>query len=183
MELEETVCINGVTYTPAGEMVIGRTAQGQEFLFDKEDFDKVAGFRWFIDRKGYVVAFTKEGRRRKIVRLHSIIMGKPPRGKVIDHKHTDEKTDNRKSNLRFATYAQNSYNRRIRSDNTSGHTGVYKRSDEQWRVRVMKKGKAKTKVFPEGQYKEACQWQEKTAVKMFGGYAYVRNNNTPSPAG
>ena len=182
--MDMKICINGVTYDLDGTYGVGYTAQGGKFLFDKEDFDKIVGYRWCFDKNGYVVAFARESRHRKIIRLHHIIKGKPLKGKQIDHiRSTEEcpnrKADNRKENLRLVTPAQNSYNRGPNSKNTSGHTGVYLTHDKRWRVRVRKKGTSKSKIFPYDQFNEACQWQEKTAKKMHGKYAYVNCSIPP----
>jgi len=182
--MDMRVYINGVTYDLNGDYGIGYTHKGEKFLFDKEDFDKIAGYRWCFDKNGYVVAFAREFQYRKIIRLHHVIMGKPPKGKQIDHirdtvEGLDRKADNRKSNLRFVTPAQNSYNKGLRSNNTSGHTGVYLKQNKYWLARVMKNGKSKSKGFPLDKYAEACQWQEKTAKKMHGEYAYVNCSIPP----
>lgn len=176
--MDMRVCINGVTYDLTGAYGVGYTHKGEKFLFDKEDFDKIVGYRWCLDQNGYVVAFARESRYRKIIRLHHVIMGKPPRGRQVDHiRSTEEcpnrKADNRKENLRLVTPAQNNYNIGLRSNNTSGHTGVYLKQNECWLARVMKNGKSKSKRFPLDKYDEACQWQEKTAKKMHGKYAYA----------
>ncbi len=108
--------INKVTYDLTGEMGIGYTAKGEKFLFDMEDFEKIKGFCWCFDRENYLVAFSRNEGRRKIVKFHQLIMGKAPKGKQIDHIRNTEgllsaKADNRKSNLRFVTPKQNSWNR------------------------------------------------------------------------
>ncbi len=173
--------INKVTYDLTGEMGIGYTAKGEKFLFDMEDFEKIKGFRWCFDRENYLVAFSRNEGRRKIVKFHQLIMGKAPKGKQIDHIRSTEgllsaKADNRKSNLRFVTPKQNSWNRGLRSDNTSGHTGVgWDKRVQRWIAKVRKGKKSKSKYFPENQFREACEWQEKTARKMHGKYAYAYN--------
>lgn len=173
--------INKVTYDFAGEMGIGYTAKGKKFLFDAEDFDKIKGFCWRFSRDGYLVAFGKNEGRRRIIKFHQLVMGKAPKGKQIDHiRSTEEcpnrKADNRKSNLRFVTPAQNSWNRGLRSDNKSGHTGVgWDKRAERWIVKVSKGKKSVSKRFPESQFNEACRWQEKTAKEMRGEYAYAYN--------
>lgn len=182
MDME--VRISGIAYDLNGAYGVGYTHKGEKFLFDKEDFDKIAGYRWCLDKNGYVVAFARESRCRKIIRLHHVIMGKPPRGRQVDHIRSteecpDRKADNRKENLRFVTPAQNSRNRGLNSNNTSGHTGVCLTRDKRWRAQIRKNGKSKSKTFPYGQFREACLWQEKTAKKMFGKYAYENCNIPP----
>lgn len=56
-------------------------------------------------------------------RLHRLIMGAAP-GMVVDHINGDT-FDNRRSNLRFATVAQNAANSKLPKNNTSGFRGVY----------------------------------------------------------
>ena len=56
--------------------------------------------------------------------------------KFIDHINRD-RTDNRWSNLREATYAENNRNTSIRSDNTSGYKGVsWHKFKSKWRAEI-----------------------------------------------
>ena len=159
---------------------IGLTYKGEKFIFDIEDYDKIKDYRWWFSRDGYLVACVNIPQRRMIC-FHKLIMGKAPRGKQIDHirsteNRLDRKADNRKQNLRFVTRAQNSWNRGIRSDNTSGHIGVsWDKQAQRWLAKVRKGKKSKSKYFPENQFREACKWQEETAKKMHGKYAYAYN--------
>lgn len=59
----------------------------------------------------------------------------PPHG--IDHANGD-KADNRLSNLRAATQAENGQNLKTKSNNTSGHPGVsWFKPVNKWRARIM----------------------------------------------
>jgi hypothetical protein len=60
---------------------------------------------------------------------------------MVDHKNgiTD---DDRWDNLRMATNAQNQYNSKLRSDNTSGFRGVsFDKNHNRWRVTIRVDGK------------------------------------------
>lgn len=59
----------------------------------------------FTSYRGYATTNTKDG----LANLHHMIIGKPPTGYTVDHKNRN-KLDNRRSNLRFATYSQNRIN-------------------------------------------------------------------------
>ena len=168
-------------YDLEGEYGIGHTYKGEKFLFDIEDYAKIKEYRWCFNRKGYLVAFGRNEGRRRIVKFHQMVMGEAPKGKQIDHiRSTEEcpnrKADNRKSNLRFVTPAQNSWNRGLRADNKSGHTGVrWDKERQKWIARVRKGKMDVRKRFPYDQFNEACRWQEKTAKEMRGEYAYAYN--------
>jgi hypothetical protein len=56
----------------------------------------------------------------------------------IDHRNGDG-SDNRIRNLRLATVSQNARNRRKRSDNTSGVTGVRQKLDGKWTATVARR--------------------------------------------
>ena len=83
------------------EYAIGYTFKGEEFWFDKEDYNKIKDYCWFYDAKGYVVARGKGN--KNIVFLHVLVMSPVPEGMLVDHKRhpprNERKFDNRKSNL------------------------------------------------------------------------------------
>lgn len=108
-----------------GNVAIGRTAQGIEFYIDAEDLEKVAGKCWSVNACGYLQ--TNLYSQGKTVLLHRIIMGDYEKGLCVDHIDRN-KLNNMKSNLRLCRQKDNAKNTRIRSDNTSGHKGVYKKN-------------------------------------------------------
>lgn len=59
----------------------------------------------------------------KMVLMHRLIMH-PPSNKVVDHINGDG-LDNRRSNLRVVTQAQNLQNRTMNRNNSSGVSGIY----------------------------------------------------------
>lgn len=86
-----------------------------EFEVDDEDDLIVMTSSWRINQ-GYV--------RCNDGYLHWVLMGDPPEERTIDHKDRN-RLNNRRSNLRFVTYAESVWNRKISSNNLSGFTGVY----------------------------------------------------------
>lgn len=101
--------------------VIMYTTKNEPFLVDVGDFGKVYKHYWYKGTDGYFESCING----KHIGLHKYIMD-CPNGMIVDHKHgSDSLFDNRRSNLRIGTYMQNAYNRKTRSDNVSGVTGVY----------------------------------------------------------
>jgi hypothetical protein len=89
---------------------------------DAIDYHRLTTFDWFSRIDGYVYGIPKTGERR-IVSLSRIIMSAPP-NTVVDHKDGNP-LNNRRSNLRFCTQRQNTYNRRLNTNSTSGYKGVH----------------------------------------------------------
>lgn len=108
-----------------------------------KDFKLVGEYRWYY-KDGYAVTSINYKR----VKMHHLILGKPPGGKVTDHINGD-RMDNRRSNLRFVTSIQNSFNTRP--------VGVRKRG-KSWEANICYKGRKEFK----GSFKtkkEALEWR------------------------
>ena len=120
-------------------------------IIDTEDWDKVKGYKWTLvtptgNRYPYVGAnishpdggwYTgaNDGRRRRRrtrLPLHHLILGKPEKELVIDHKNHSG-LDNRKDNLRILTNQQNMRNRRSNKNSSSKYKGVcWSKRDKKW---------------------------------------------------
>ena len=147
---------------------------GHEVLLDKEDYERLKGFRYYLHKKGYAYRFDVT---RKAVYLHHDVIGKQE-GKVVDHIN-GVKLDNRRSNLRHITNKQNlmkaSKSRTRRS--TSVYKGVsWNKEANAWSVTIVKDKK---------QYRVGFFLNEKVAAyayncyakKLFGQYAF--ENDVP----
>lgn len=106
-----------------------KLTQGLMAFVDDADYDKLSGFRWFVgctrnSRHKYAVRHVakKENLGCTKIKMHIQIMGKSE-GLQIDHVDGNG-LNNCRSNLRFATQAQNMANRRINKNNKSGFKGV-----------------------------------------------------------
>lgn len=118
------------TYDLSGEFGIGYTLSGEKFYFDLEDYDKIKDYCWHINKNGYVKT-NKQGNSF----IHNLIL---PDIKRVDHIKTENKFDNRKSNLREVTVSQNGMNSKLNKNNTSGVTGVsWNKQKNKWNAYIM----------------------------------------------
>lgn len=156
------------TYDLSGEYGIGYTSKGEEFYFDLEDYAKIKGFCWFLDEDGYVK--TNDNITRKLIRFHRLILPVTEEEQVDHIKHKNY--DNRKSQLRIVTNAQNSMNRTIQSNNTSGVTGIYwDEKKQRWCVEIMiNQKKIYIGVFEN--FNDAVKARKEAEEKYFGEYSY-----------
>lgn len=113
------------------------SSKGLPFLVDADDAFAVSRYPWNLSPDGYVR--TGIGTRRTYYHtdfLHVFLMGKAPEGLVWDHINRD-KLDNRRSNLRLVTRAQNCHNTGLRKTNRSGVLGVHwDVRDHRWKVQI-----------------------------------------------
>lgn len=94
--------------------MVVQSSNGIDIHIDREDFEKVRVKTWRVDSNGYVVNAYKENGKARRLYLHRFIMGNPE--SLVDHKELP-RTNNKKSNLRLATYSQN----RINTNKTKGY--------------------------------------------------------------
>jgi len=99
-------------------------------LIDDEDYERISVYFYAAQgpmRDGRFYAARKQGDR--LIYLHREILrldpDDPRRG---DHKEPSATLDNRKSNLRIASHAQNIWNSRIHRDSGTGLKGAYEKS-------------------------------------------------------
>lgn len=135
-------------------------ADGTYAIVDSSDFQLVRHWNWSAS-DGSVVSGTGS--------LHHLVMG-CSRSVLIDHIDGDVR-NNRKSNLRFATKAQNARNRRIASNNTSGFKGVSPRRDRgTWLAHITAHGR-RIKIGTFRTPEEAAKAYDQRARELHGEFA------------
>ena len=139
-------------------------------------FNELNQYQWFLNMKGYV--FRWENNRR--IFLHRFIIN-AIKGQIVDHIDNNP-LNNQLNNLRICTNKENSYNKQLYKNNTSGYKGVFyhhefrgknKYLKEYWKVILTIEGKQKTKKFPytnEGKIQAALYYNE-LAKQYFKDFA------------
>jgi hypothetical protein len=149
-----------------------------EILIDDEDFHYLENGCYYIYSKDGKVLYVHLEIKGKHSRLHRLIM-KPKEHESIDHINGNG-LDNRKSNLRICTNAENSRNKKKRDGKfTSKYKGVChhtnSRSLKKWYCQIAKDGK---KIFI-GRYsteEEAALAYNKKATELFGEFASINED-------
>lgn len=153
-------------YEVQEDYVIMYTNKNEMFLVDLDDFKKVRDIHWYKNSNEYIVGCYNNKR----VFIHRFVTNYSG-SENIDHIN-GQKNDNRKINLRIATKAENSRNKKI--CNKLGVKGVSQR----------KNGKFMSKItYNRNQYylgtfdtlKEASDAYDKKAIELFGGFARLNN--------
>lgn len=165
-------------YDLSGEYGIGYTSKQEEFWFDLDDYDLIKNYCWYYSDSGYVMAY--DTNNHKYIRLHQLIMNTLNTEYDVDHKihppQSEHKLDNRKSNLRIVTRSKNLMNSSLRSNNTSGITGVcWNKALKKWLSRITVNGT----VISLGHYSDfesAVCARKNAEIKYFGDYRYDKYN-------
>ena len=130
---------------------------------DDEDFSRVNQFKWCYTRS-HGASYRRHG---KGMMMHRFILD-APKYLEVDHINGDH-TDNRRSNLRFCTHAENMRNSKMRRGNKTGYKGVYL-NGRRWAARLQFNGK----TIHFGQFntkEEAAEAYNKGAKIYFGEFA------------
>lgn len=118
------------TFDLTGEYGIGYTSKHEAYLFDLEDYDLIKNICWYKNKGGYLVS--------NGLRFNRVVMRCDDDDLVVDHINRNP-LDNRKSNLRICHQMYNTQNSSMRSNNTSGVTGIYKSKNQTnpWRGEIV----------------------------------------------
>lgn len=159
------------TYDLSGDYGIGYTLKGEEFYFDLEDYNKIKNYCWRIEPKGYVVCDSNHN----TLYFHRVLFSNLPDHTLIqvDHIHGKKsRYDNRKSNLRVCTASQNCMNKGLRTDNTTGVTGVYwYKNLNKWVSKIC----VEQKIVHLGYFdtfEEAMEARKQAEEEYFGEFSY-----------
>lgn len=138
---------------------------------DTVDLIRLAPFSWRRIRKGKVeYAIRWSGRKPLRVLMHREILGAQVGDRETDHINGDG-LDNRRSNLRPATTAQNQMNRSHYGKNRfKGVSKVKRNRSKPWQVRVVVDGKH-THIGMFATEEEAARAYNAAARKHYGEFA------------
>lgn len=119
------------------------SGKGFATVVDDEDYDELAKYRWHLlkSRQNWYVRRDEQiDKKSTCFLMHRVIMA-APLGLQIDHRNRYG-LDNRRSNLRLCTNAENNQNRGMTTRNTSGYTGVrWNEHAGKWESYIMKHDK------------------------------------------
>lgn len=145
-------------------------SQGKQAIIDAVDAEIILAHTWtFAD--GYAKRFRRasDPQGAQSIPMQCMIVHAPS-GMVVDHISGD-KLDNRRANLRIATFAQNGCNRRPLSNNTSGYRGVYlHKQTGLWHALIHVNGR-KVSLRYHRTPEEAARAYDEAAIELHGNFA------------
>jgi hypothetical protein len=166
-------------YKVINDITIIYTNKNEEVWVDTKSYFENPTIReicWCINRNGYVVG--RDCKKGKVVSLHDIIMQPDVlNGEEVDHIYGD-KWDNRTSKLRIVSPTQNNQNKGLKSNNTSGYTGVYWNIQRnKWYAQIT----VDKRTVSLGYFcnkADAIKARKEAEIKYFGEYRYgARGDN------
>lgn len=155
------------TLSRGGEIKKVQLTQGYVAIVDAVDYPLVAPYKWHVDirKNGLCYAATSLQHPRREIRMHQLLTGE----KRTDHRDGDG-LNNRRTNLRRATQAQNTYNSRPKRGELKGVTHQPRLTKRPWQARICIEGKQ----HHLGYYKtseEAAAVYDREAERRFGEFA------------
>jgi hypothetical protein len=160
-------------YDLTGEFGIGWTGNTQqEFYFDLIDYDLIKDYHWIEIQKQnstykYLLAYNPKTQRS--IRMHQLLAGYN-----IDHIDRNP-FNNRRSNFRKASIAENNRNKNRQTNNSSGIIGVaWHKSKNKWHARIGINKKLKHIGYFENK-KDAIKARLQAEKECFGEFAPQRH--------
>jgi hypothetical protein len=151
-------------------------SKGLYTIVNAENYERFSKDRYFAMKtrypgKFYAVRRVKIHGKVKSIHMHREILEMTDEDRrLVDHKNGNP-LDNRRSNLRFATYIQNSMNSGLRKNNISGFKGAsFDKRKKMWKASIMHNRKNKFLGYfdtPEEAHAAYCA----AAVRLVGEFA------------
>lgn len=167
-------------YEERDDYMVGYTFNGEEFYFDKKDFELVKPYCWSIAR-GYAVtaipSTMNNGKYHQSLRMHRLIMNPNDwdhNNNEVDHIN-GIRCDNRRSNLRIVTHSENMKNIGFSSNNSSGYKGVsYNRRDDLWAAQIKIDGRSYSEYYHTKE--EAIEARKRLEKEYYGEFTRAPEN-------
>jgi len=148
--------------------------QGQAALVDDGDYEELSQYSWYAMRRKYTFYVRRtvhspmvNGKRTvSYVFMHQQLLGMRS---GVDHKNGDG-LDNRRSNLRPCTKAQNAWNRRLSDRGSNRYRGVSRAAGKRWEARIQCDGSRKRIGYFSSE-KDAALAYNKEALVLYGEFA------------
>ena len=142
------------------------------FYFDLDDYENIKDYCWRENRtSGYIVTNTYNNVN---LGMHRLVMHCPAE-MVVDHINHN-RIDNRKINLRICTVQQNNCNLSIKSNNTSGYTGVsWSKHTKKWHCYIEINGK-RINLGYFNDINKAIEARQQAEIKYFGKFRHKTTN-------
>lgn len=153
-----------------------KLTRGKYALVDPEDFERLNRYKWHCSQSNYAKRATRsqsgKGRKQVEIFMHKVVCP-PPEGMIADHINRN-RLDNRKANLRPATWTQNAWNRSsVRKTRKTRHKGIrYYKDTKKWQVRLMINGRRVSFGCYDDE-EEAAKAYDVVAKKYRGEYAVL----------
>lgn len=145
--------------------------RGRVALVDDEDYERLLEHKWTFDGKYAFTsdkAYYKDTGKRRNIYMHRFI-NQTPEGMATDHINGN-RLDNRKGNLRTATYSQNGANKRKFGKSSNYKCVYYWKKRDCYVAFITYKGKQKNLGCFKTE-KEAALAYNKKALECFGEFA------------
>lgn len=149
---------------PPGAALI-RLSNGEHAIVDEEDYEDLAQLTWHRGDRDYVVHTVGIDGETKVLLMHRVV-ARAPQGVLIDH-WDGNRLDNRKQNLRGATFRQNAQNRA--PVNGRRFKGIFEFRGR-WKARIKYEGQnIYLGIYPSEEV--AAQAYDYAAKRLFGEFA------------
>lgn len=184
---------NPYEFLPDGSVKVYTTPRNSTqingyFIIDAEDLEKILRFHWSAgsikkhDKTNPLRSYCNivdpiTGQRRKYA-VHHMVLDHLPQNTIIDHRDHDPH-NNRKSNLRVATYLENARNGSLQSNNKTGYAGIMK-IPTGWRA-VIQMHKNKIELGRYKKLEDACYARYIAEKILFEDFRNTDNDNTLVP--
>ena len=134
---------------------------------------KAKKYNQYGENGNYMFGISSNTGNDKCVLLHRIITNALD-GQIVDHINHNT-LDNRKNNLRIGTQENNMMNAKLKSNNTSGNTGVWlDNRTEKW-VAEIKVNKKKINLGHFTNKSDAISARKKAEEEYFGDWSYEKS--------